>query len=114
MSVTITAQELATAAGLSDAQATRLLPVATALVEREVNNTSCPEPILNEACIRVCGWMKTQPQHFRSKQIDNISLDHDTRYHACMRLSGARTLLSSWRRHRATTIRAEDAREEST
>ncbi len=111
MSVTITAAALATAAGISTEQATRLLPVATALVTREVNNTSCPESILNEACIRVAGWLEDKPDHTAKQTIDMITLEHDLRFHGCMRLSGARSLLAPWRRHRTTTIRATDARE---
>ena len=81
--------------GLASAEDTvvdRLLSVVTALVMKEAGRDT-PEAILNEAAIRAVGWL------YQS----NVSLgqlfDLDSRSHGvnCMRASGARALLSSWR-----------------
>ena len=55
MAVTITAADLATAIGKKLEIATRLLPVASILVERYAPNA--PTEIQNEAVIRTSGWL---------------------------------------------------------
>lgn len=109
----ITADALASAAGVSSDAATRLLPVVKAMAAREVNNTDCPQEILNEAYIRLTGWMGSHADHTRVLDVSGMRIEYSVQHSAPMRLSGARSLLAPYRRHRTTTIRAKDAREES-
>ena len=55
MAVTISAADLGAAAQLAGDQATRLLPVVTALVEQYAPDA--PEAIQNEAAVRCAGWL---------------------------------------------------------
>ena len=59
MAVTLTAAELSEATGVDSATATRLLAVASALVQRFADGA--PAEISNEAAIRTAGWLAEQP-----------------------------------------------------
>ena len=52
MAVTITESELAAALGVNQALADRLLPVASALVEKYLRTSEVPDSIANEATLR--------------------------------------------------------------
>ena len=59
MAVTLTVAQLEAALGIDTEQATRLLGVATELVDRYA--PGAPETVKNEAAIRCAGWLAEQP-----------------------------------------------------
>ena len=106
MAVTVTDSELAGQIGADAAIATRLLKVATEIVTRYVNNEEAPEAILNEACIRLSGWLYESPAN-RTSQIGigpDISLRFNLSQNSALRHSGAMSLLSPYKRRRASPI----------
>ena len=100
MAVTITATALAEAIGVDSATATRLLAVATALVERYA--LEAPDAISNEAVIRTAGWLSEQPAAaIRSETEGDISTSYAPTHTSALRHSGAMALLSPWKVRRA-------------
>ena len=75
-----------------DAVVDRLLSVVTALVLKEAG-TDTPEAILNEAAIRAVGWLYQSGVSLGQL----FDLDHRSHGVSCMRASGARAILSSWK-----------------
>ena len=105
MAVTITAADLATAIRLGTsteetAQATRLLAVATAIVERYAQ--SAPEAVQNQAVVQVAGYLYDQPAASQGAGTANA-----------LRNSGAASLLTPWRSIRAGTTAAAAAGDDS-
>ena len=100
MAVTITATALAEAIGVDSATATRLLAVATALVERYA--LEAPDAISNEAVIRTAGWLSEQPAAaIRSETEGDIITSYAPTHTSALRHSGAMALLSPWKARRA-------------
>ena len=104
MAVTITASEVATAIGATEAVAERLLPVARALVERYA--PAAPEDIQNEAAARCAGWLKDSPasglyESQRGERGFTLARPHSL---GALRSSGAMALLSPWKVRRAGAI----------
>ena len=98
--------ELAGQIGADADTATRLLKLALEIVTRYVNNSEAPEVILNEACIRLCGWLYESPAN-RTSQIGigpDISLRFNLSQNLALRHSGAMSLLSPYKRRRASPI----------
>lgn len=103
MAVSVSVADLEAAAGLTAVQATRLLPVATALVEQYA--PSAPVAVQNEAVVRVCGWMAQTPKTIEKVGAGNIDFTYQPALHkAPLRNSGALSLLSSWKKRRAGAI----------
>ena len=103
MAVSLTVADLESGAGLTSAQATRLLPVATALVQQYA--PSAPTEIQNEAVIRLCGHLRQAPNGLRKLDTGRVSIEYDTAGgRAPLRQSGAASLLSPWKRRRAGAI----------
>ena len=103
MAVTITVAELAEAIGTDSTTATRLLAVATALVERYADGA--PDAIANEAVIRCAGWLAEQPSAaIRSETEGDISTSYASTHMSALRHSGAMALLSPWKVRRAGAI----------
>ena len=103
MAVTITEEALAQAIRVDTATATRLLAVATALVERYAPDA--PDAISNEAAIRSAGWLADQPSAaIRSETEGDISTDYSPSQMSALRHSGAMALLSPWKVRRAGAI----------
>lgn len=103
MAVTILADALASSLGLDLETATRLLPVATELVNRYAN--AAPDSIANEAVIRCAGWLAEQPHaSIRSESQGDISTSYATSEVSALRHSGAMALLSPWKVRRAGAI----------
>ena len=103
MAVTLDAAELAAALGVESAIATRLLPVASALVEKYA--PAAPEAIQNEATIRTSGWLSEQPAAaVRSERIGDIQTDYSPSHLSALRHSGAMALLTGWKVRRGGTI----------
>ena len=97
MAVTVTAAEVAAALRLGDSteeatEVTRLLAFATQAVTRHLHTAfaDTPEAVVNEAAIRLCGYLFDQPYSTRSAAFANAG-----------RNSGAWTMLLPWREHRA-------------
>lgn len=94
MAVSLTAAELAAAvSGLSDADAARLLPVVSALIDREAPDA--PAAVANEAAIRSVGWLRQSGVTLG--QLDQLR-GHGV---SAVRASGARALLAPWVRRSA-------------
>ena len=100
MAVTLTVEELTTALRLGDTpeettEATRLLAYATEAVSRHLAAAydDTPDVVLNEAAIRIAGYLFDQPTAARG----------DT-YANAMRSSGAGAILAAYRVHRAGKV----------
>ena len=103
MAVTITVAELAEAIGTDSTTATRLLAVATALVERYADGA--PDAIANEAVIRCAGWLAEQPAAAITSETEgDIRTSYAPTAMGALRHSGAMALLSPWKIRRAGAI----------
>ena len=103
MAVSLSVADLESAAGLTSAQATRLLPVATALVEQYA--PSAPSEVQNEAVIRVCGFMRQAPSGLRKVGASSLDIEYDVAgQKAPLRNSGALSILSPFKKRRAGAI----------
>ena len=103
MAVTITEEALAQAIRVDTATATRLLAVATALVERYAPDA--PDAISNEAAVRSAGWLAEQPAAaIRAETEGDISTSYAPSQMSALRHSGAMALLSPWKARRAGAI----------
>ena len=105
----ITASELAGHIGADATESARLLALSTEIITRYVNNTATPETIKNEAIIRLSGWLNDSPAN--SVTQSEIGADVKTRYNvshnSALRHSGAMSLLSPYKRRRASQIKSE-------
>ena len=103
MAVTITAAELAEAVGVDSTTATRLLAVATELVNRYAPDA--PDAIANEGATRCAGWLSEAPASgVRSESIGDISTTFSPMATGGLRASGAMALLSPWKIRRAGPV----------
>ena len=103
MAVTLTADVLAGAIGADRETADRLLPVASALVERHAPNA--PEAVQNEAAIRCAGWLAQAPSSgLRHYQIGAAISTFTPSMTSAVRHSGAAGLLSPWKVRRAGAV----------
>ena len=103
MAVTLTADELAAELDASTALATRLLAVATELVEGYA--PSAPESVQNQAAIMVADFLDTAPSGpLRSEAAGPLSADYQAAHLSPLRHSRAQSLLSRWRVRRAGSI----------
>ena len=81
------------------AYATRLLPVARAIVEKYAD--AAPEAIKNESIIRICGYFaEARFGGFVSNETKIPPSSHA----AAFRNSGAQALVSPWKRRRAGRV----------
>ena len=103
MAVTISAADLGDAAQLSPDQATRLLSVATALVERYAPDA--PEAIQNEAAVRCAGWLgHTAAGSIAKVETGPRSTEYAVGQKGARRHSGAMSLLAPWKVRRAGAV----------
>ncbi len=103
MAVTLTAAELAEAVGTDSATATRLLVVATELVNRYAPDA--PAAISNEAVIRTAGWLAEQPAASITGETEgDVRTFYAPTMQSALRHSGAMALLTYWRVRRAGAI----------
>ena len=105
MAVTINPTELAAAVdgGVDTTTATRLLSVARALVDRYA--FEAPEPIANEAAIRVVGYLLDQPAAaLRTQTVGPLTVEIETARQSVLRHSGAMAMLSPWKIRRGGAI----------
>ena len=103
MAVTLAAAELAEAVGVDSATATRLLAVATELVNRFAPDA--PAEISNEAVIRCAGWLAEQPNAAITSETEgDIRTSYAPTMTSALRHSGGMALLSPWKVRRAGAI----------
>ena len=103
MAITLTVATLQTELVIDSVTATRLLAVATALVERYAPDA--PDSIQNEAAIRCCGWLAEQPHAaIRSESTGGIETAFAPSMQSALRHSGGMALLSPWKVRRAGAI----------
>ena len=100
MAVVLTAPALATAANITSAEAVRLLPVASALVLQYAANA--PDAIHGEAVARVAGFLAfAPPDAIRATEAGGVSTQRAPSMLGALHSSGAKGVLSPWRRRRA-------------
>ncbi len=103
MAVTLTAAEMAEAIGTDSATATRLLAVATELVNRYAPDV--PGTIGNEAVIRAGGWLAEQPPAAITSETEgDVRTSYMPTAVSALRHSGGMALLSPWKIRRAGPI----------
>ena len=103
MAVTITAAELAQAVGVDSTTATRLLAVATELVNRYA--ADAPGAIANEAVIRAGGWLAEQPAASITGETEgDVRTSYAPTMQSALRHSGGMALLSPWKVRRGGAI----------
>ena len=103
MAVTLTAQELADETGADLSRATRVLGVATAMVEDYA--PLAPAAVQNEAAIRLGGYLVASDYGaIRAESLGPQSMDYTTNHAAAFRNCGAAMLLTRWKRRRAGAI----------
>ena len=95
---------LARALGIDDeAEARRLGEVAAELVQRYA--AGAPQPVKNEAAVRVAGWLCEQPAAaVRSESVGDIRTSYMPSHVGALLHSGAAGLLSPWKERRAGAI----------
>ena len=103
MAVTISVAALAEAVGIDSDMATRLLAVASELVNRHA--PYAPVAIQNEAAIRTAGWLAEQPSAAITSETEgDIRTSYAPAMTSALRHSGGMALLSPWRVRRAGQI----------
>ena len=102
MPVTITESELSTAINDLTGSSARLLPVARAIVSKYAG-ASTPTEILNEAVIRVAGFLLESPaSNLRSMTLGDLRRTWTPTHVSALRHSGAQALLSQWKVRRGS------------
>ena len=105
MAITVTADTIASELDIDLTRATRLLSVASALV-----NDYCPEapePIANESVLMVCGWIwgnGASRGSIRSEGAGPLRISYATHEKNALKHSGAESLLSPFKVRRAMVI----------
>ena len=103
MVVSITISELALAAGVDTETATRMLPVATQIVEDYAVNA--PTVLQDAAVVRYVGYLgKTAGGAITSKTVGPVSQTFQSNDAAMFRNSGAESLLTRYKVRRAGRI----------
>ena len=96
----VNAAALAAALAVPDTEGTRLLPLATALVDAYLRGGEAPVAIYDESIIRTAGHVRIRsPSHMadggRLKTF-NIQTDITAGARSAVRVSGAAALLAPW------------------
>lgn len=99
--VAVTAESLAESLGVVPAEGTRLLPIATALVDAHLRGaTDCPDAIRDEAIIRTAGHVRIRtPAHMADGgrlKTAGVQTDITPGARSAVRASGAGALLAPW------------------
>ena len=96
----VDAAALATALAVPVAEGTRLLPIATALVDAYLRGGEAPAAIRDEAIIRTAGHVRTRsPAHMADGgrvKTAGLQIDLTAGARSAVRVSGAAALLSPW------------------
>ena len=92
----VTADTLVEAVGLTAAEAERLAPVVTVMVDRYA--PSAPLVLRAEAAIRIAGWLVDSPaSNLRGSTIGPVSYDFAPSQRGAMLHSGAKAILYPYR-----------------
>ena len=103
MAVTLPPDTLAAELGIDTTRATRLLGVATAVVEEYAPAT--PEALQNEAAIRFAGYLaESRFGAVSTRTVGPLTAEHVTNHAAAFRNSGAAALLTRYKVRRAGAI----------
>ena len=105
MAITVTADTLATELDIDLTRATRLLSVASEMVNDYCD--TCPEPIANESVLMVCGWIwgnGSSRGSIRSEGAGPLRITYATHEKNALKHSGAESLLSPFKVRRAMVI----------
>ena len=103
VAVTLTAAELAAETGADLSRATRVLGVATAMVEDYA--PLAPPAVQKEAAIRFGGWLLASDYGaIRAETLGPMSADYVTNHSAAFRNCGAAMLLTRWKVRRGGII----------
>ena len=103
MPVTILADTLATELGVDLPTAERLLAVSSELVTNFA--PAAPDAILDESVRRVAGWLwGSTNASVKSESAGPLRISYATHEKSALRHSGAMSLLSAYRLHRAAVI----------
>ena len=101
--VTLTAAELAAETGAEPDRAGRVLPVATAIVVEYA--PEAPTPILNEAVIRLAGYILSADYGtIREEELGPRRLQYPVNHAMMFRNSGAQALLTRFKKRRAGAL----------
>ena len=99
----ITAAELAPEIRVDATRAGHILAAVGAMVDRYA--PQAPDAIKREAIIRASGWLASTPKDdIRDLSAGPLSSSHTPSMRACLRHSGAMSLLSPWKVRRAGAI----------
>ena len=102
MAVTLQASELETLLGVNLDTATRLLNVASSLVEQYVRGSTVSGGVMNEAALRVAGYLHGQPKPgIKRESAGPLSVSYAADNTSALRHSGAMALLTSYKQRRA-------------
>ena len=103
VAITLTVGQVEAGTGATTEDATRLLAVATALVERYA--PGAPEAVQDEAALRVAGWLHGQPKaSIGEATAGPLSATYVRSHLSALRHSGAMALLSLFKTRRAGAI----------
>ena len=103
MPVTIDADTLVTALGVDLPTATRLLAVASAVVNDYA--PAAPDAILDEAVRMISGWILGKSRgSIRAESAGPFRISYNTMQQSPLRHSGAMALLTPYKTHRAAVI----------
>ena len=102
MAITLQASELQTLLGVDLDTATRLLNAASPIVEQFTRGSDVPGALMNEAAIRVCGYIHGQPKPaIKRESAGPLSVSYAADNTSALRHSGAMALLTSFKVRRA-------------
>ena len=102
MAVTLQASELQSLLGVDVDTATRLLNVASPIVEEYTRGSTVPGGVENEAVIRCAGYLHGQPKPgIKRESAGPLSVSYAADNTSALRHSGAMALLSSFKQRRA-------------
>ena len=121
MAVTITVAELANVLGNYNVpdytpgtdptpiivqKAERLLPIASALVEEYCRGSACPGAVMNEAVVRVSGWLNSMvlSTGIKSQKVDDLEVEYFASQRSALKNSGAESLLTRFKQRRGGLI----------
>ena len=101
MAITVTASDIAELTGVTPTIAQRLLSVASQLVRDYVDEGDVPDPLLNEAVIRACVWLRSsQAGSILSESAGPLRVRYDLKDMNCLSASGAASLLNTYKAER--------------
>ena len=96
----VDAAALALALGVPDTEGTRLLPIATALVDAYLRGGEAPAEILDEAIVRTAGHVRIRSPAYMADggrlKTSGTQTDITPAARSAVRVSGAAALLSPW------------------